>query len=811
MIEEKIIKEARKYLPELNEERLKEAYAFAEKVHEGQIRFSREPYLTHPLESAKLLLPLRPDEDTLIACLLHDVLTNGEVLVQEVEKKFGKEVANLIQGVEKLKMVKVQETEEQVENWQRMFLAMAKDLRVVLIKLAERLHNMQTLEYVARDKRERLARETLDVYAPIASRLGIYYFKSKLEDLCFQYLFPYQFANIQEQIKERGRLRQEYIDQAKKDLEKVLKEEGIEARVEGRVKHLYSIYTKLKRKNRTTIDEIYDLFAMRIILPDKLKDDHESCDHCYSTLGAIHRHFIPVPHRFKDYIAVPKINGYRSLHTTVLGFSGRLKNQPVEIQIRTETMHREAEYGIASHWWYKEIPGAELSREAIKATLEEKESLERINQILERSPELRQEIEALAKETEYLDEAEVERIKEKLRTARILEKDLDFLVSGGSRRKFSPYASMLRRQLDWLFGLTHLHEEVESGKEYLEGLKFDIFKDRIFVLTPQGEIKDLPMGATPVDFAYAVHSDVGHRCHQAKVNGRIASLDYELKNGDVVEILTREKAEPNRYWLSFVKTNLAKNRIKNWFRLQNRELNVKGGRDLLNQQLKKLGQPMLDPNLIQLKNYGRKKLSCRDREYLIECLGNGTLTVSEVLKKLFTDEELLKGAAPKEKEEKKTIPPEGTVETKEQPPVLITGEANLPVVFASCCKPKFPDPICGYVTRGNRFTIHRTDCSGLKASDQSRTVSAEWEAKVYKKRYQVGIRLEAEDRVGLMRDVTQIIASLEINIQNVRISPEDIRGRVSEEYLLEISDFEQLDRLIFRLENVPGIKKVQKL
>ena len=570
-----IIDRAQKYLPELDQARLRKAYRFSKKAHSGQVRYSGAPYISHPLATMDILLSLKPDEDTLVAAMLHDVPEDTPVALVEIEEKFGKKVARLVADLGKLSVVRARSKEAEVDNLRKMFLTMAKDLRVVLIKLADRLHNMQTLKYVPAEKRYRIARETREIFAPIANRLGLHQIKNQLEDLCFLHLSPREYDHIMEQLEKQGKIREEYIDYAKKVIQKVLKREGIEGEVTGRLKHKYSIYSKMKTKGKNSVDEIFDVFAMRIILPDKYQQKKEIFDHCYQVLGLVHNQWTPIPRRFKDYIAMPKVNGYRSLHTTVLGLGVELRNQPTEIQIRTQSLHREAEFGIASHWWYSSTNGfsTSLSRGQVQEWLKAPQDLKR--------------------------------------------------------------AGSLKAQVEWLSALAQLQQEIENNSELVRNLKVDIFKDRIFVLTPMGEVKDFPVGATPVDFAYAIHTEIGHKCHMAKINGQIVPLNYKLKNGEVVEVVTQRNGSPSRFWLSFVKTSLACNKIKNWLNGLDREKNIKVGRDMINQQLLKLSKPLLGPNLSLLRSYGGKRQTLQNREYVLENVGKGLLGVHAVLKKIF--------------------------------------------------------------------------------------------------------------------------------------------------------------------------------
>ncbi|MBI2453611.1 bifunctional (p)ppGpp synthetase/guanosine-3',5'-bis(diphosphate) 3'-pyrophosphohydrolase [Candidatus Peregrinibacteria bacterium] len=475
-----IIEKAKAYLPGLNEDRVRRAYDFAEEAHKGQKRFSGDPYIEHPLEVAALLLDFHPDEDSLVAALLHDVAEDTARTLDDIEHVFGADVRALCCGLMKLSKVRSRIDDPQADNLRKLFLAMAKDFRVILIKLCDRLHNMRTLNFVRPEKRIRIAQETFNIYSPIAARLGVYGIKSELEDLSFVHLQPEDYQNIQLQFNQTVRSRDRYIEAAKRIIRDTLAKEGIQASVDGRTKSIFSIYRKLKKKNKQSISEIFDVFAMRILLPDIFKQGKEYTGHLYTALGVLHNHFTPLANRFKDYVAVPKVNGYRSLHTTVVGLGPK-------DHIRTESMHHAAEFGIAAHWMYEETPD-----DVVKAPR---------------------------------------------------KRDLFRLMSLESEdQKDTGTTAFLKNQQNWISDLRTMEAEVKSNQEFLEHLRGDLFQDRIFVLTPRGDVKDLPSGATPIDFAYAVHTEIGNRFIGAKVNGNVVPVDYELKSGEVVEILIRKNA-----------------------------------------------------------------------------------------------------------------------------------------------------------------------------------------------------------------------------------------------------------------------------
>lgn len=799
-----IIAGAKRYLPSLNEERVQRAYAFAAKAHESQVRFSGEPYITHPLEAAAILLSLKPDEDTLVAMLLHDVTRDAGVPLRDVEKAFGPTVAHLVNGTTKLSLVKVRNDQAEIESWRRMFLAMAKDLRVIFIKLAERLHNMRTLEFVAHEKQQRIAQETLRLYAPIASRLGIYSLKSELEDLAFKFLYPKEHAMIKEQVDEYGELSHRCIEESARSLEQLLGEEDIKASVSFRVKHLYSIYKKLRKKNASRIDDVHDLFAMRVVMPDQHREGREFLGHCYTMLGVLHNRWEPMANRFKDYIAVPKPNGYRSLHTTVFGILPDRPSQPVEVQIRTDSMHRESEYGLASHWWYEDSRRAstQLKRADIEKIMNKRKLLSQFYALLDRFPERRTELQRfLSPAGDSMSLNERSEFIEFLVTHGFELDDIDRLRDAMDSGPRSAQATFFEYQIDWLYGLQQLAEEL-SRDANVSGASVNLFSDRIFVLTPEGDVKDLPVGATPVDFAYAIHSDVGNRCHQAKVNGRIVSLDYELNSGDIVDIISRKEPQPNRYWLSFAKTSQARNKIKSWFRTQDREKNVKSGREMLNKELKRFGKPLLGPAYRLLANYGGKSLDLDRRENIVEAVGEGTLTVNNVVRTLFQDQ--WQG-------DKEKIPAEFSLpDLIDKTEILITGENKLPVVLAACCKPKFPISIVGYVTRGKNIRVHVEGCRELRDIEPERLFEAAWAALSAQTHYQVRLRIEAHDRVGLLRDILTVVAELGMSVADLPLVSKEEGTMVVRDFIIEIPSLETLSKLLVGLESVEGMVSVKR-
>lgn len=707
-----IIKGAKKYLPNVNEERILKAYKFAEKAHDGQKRENGTPYIQHPLETAMILLDLKPDKDSIVAALLHDVLEDTSVTAEDIRAEFDERIVTLLKGLEKLGKIYYQGQERQVENLRKMFLAMAKDIRVILIKLCDRLHNMRTLEYVREDKQKWKAEETLNIYSPIAARLGIFRIKNELDDLCFQYLYPKEYKRIVDDMNETTGLQKNIIKKGTGMLKNVLKKNGLEAEIEGRVKHYYSIYNKLKRKDKNYVSELYDIFAIRIIV----KNDAE----CYQALGIIHKNWTPLTRRFKDYIANKKSNDYQSLHTTIVGLVPDLNNQPLEIQIRTQEMDQVAKYGIAAHWEYKEKGGYSI------AVPDDK--------------------------------------------------------------------------LSWVQNLVALHESLKSNSEFIESLNVDIFHDRIFCVTPKGDVKDLPRDATPVDFAYAIHTDVGNKCRGAKVDGKIVPLDYKLKNNEIVEIQTAQQGAPNRYWLSFVTTSHAKSSIKHWFNEQDQDNLIKMGKELINKHLKRIGVPPLDSDLGLLKNYSDKKMTVREREEILEKVGNGSVDVISVIKKIVPADKWIPSPATATLQNKVMADNVNLDKTSE---VLITGQKGYKTQLATCCEPNVDNDIIGYITRGRGVTIHRDDCKVLRGNEEARLVKATWGIK-NKPTFDVRLSIEKKSRIGLLRDIAEIFVQNNLSIIDVHVGPLLVIDTI-------VDSVETLDRLVFQLERVQDVYSVKEV
>jgi GTP diphosphokinase / guanosine-3',5'-bis(diphosphate) 3'-diphosphatase len=666
-----------------------------------------------------VILPLKPDEDTIIAVILNELYIMESLSSEKIKKMFGPQVYNILNSLKMLSVLNYAENDKssQVEVLRKMFITLAKDVRVILIWLACRLKNMRDLkEKSDKDEAFKLAKETMDVYVPIASRLGFYRMKTELEDLSFRYLNHSEFEHISEEVAEFGESSKKIMDFVTKQVKEFLELAGIEAEVFGRIKSVYSIYKKLKKKGLSSVRELYDFFAIRVVLPAG-----GDVDNIYGVLGLLHSEWKPLSNRFKDYVAVPKPNGYRSLHTVLLGLGPKGVDKLVEIQIRNEEMNREAEYGFASHWIYK--------------------------------------------------------------------------------NSFAP-------QVEWVKGLQNLHEFFDTNSDVLQEIELDIFKDRIFVLTPRGEIKDLPATATVLDFAYSVHTEVGHKCVMAKVNSNIVSLDYELANGDVVEIITKKESSPKVKWLSIVKSNFAKSKIKVWFNSANRDSNIKSGRGLLNAQLERLNKPILDQNYSVLKGFAGQNLSLSKRENLVEEVGKGGKLASDVLRKVFPYEKNLATKNTEIRRNKKNKIQGDLGDLHDQ--VIVGGETGLAIKLANCCNPRKNSNIVGYVTRGNRVSIHKDDCRLLDSLNGERIIIAKWKGQVIVEgEVEIGLKLLVASRVGLMSDITKIISQFGIYIVDIRI--EKAKDGLHENYfLLHLDDLDKFDAFLDKLEDIEGVLKVTR-
>lgn len=739
------------YKPDYKHDLLLKAFTYATKAHSGQYRLSGDPYIDHILTVTDILLSLKPGENAVIACLFHALPQTDSYNLKEIETLFGKDVANLVSALETMNKIKSTDQKAEVESLRKMFLVMAQDLRVVLIKLADRVDSMQTLDFHQVLRRKRIARETLDIYVPIASRLGIFNLKTRLEDLCFKYLYPSQYGALQRELNEYIQQRGKNIDEIKNELGSLLKLNGFEVEIEGRIKNLYSIYKKLKLKNHSGIADIYDVFAMRIILATQYnKDGEEINDNLYAILGLIHSKWKPLVNRFKDYAALAKPNGYQSIHTAVLGLSPKSFNQPTEIQIRSRRMHDQAEYGIASHWLYEKNKKifANFSRDSLL-------------HLIDNNPDL-----------------------------------------------------VGKNDLDWVQMLAKMQNEANSGKELLQSLKLDVFNDRIFVFTPTGEVKDLPSGSTPIDFAYAVHSNIGNHSQVSKVNGSVVPLSYHLKNGDVVEIVINNKATPKPHWLSMVKTAGAKSKIRAYLRSLDKDYSFREGKEIINKILAKMDRPLLDDDLTILREYSGKKLSFKERIQMVEEIGSGSVPALPIIKKIFSsDKSFLPETKPTPNLDrlrgKFILPQTKSSKLSKGDGVYIAGESGLPYRFANCCKPVVGSPIVGFITRGNAVSIHSQSCKVLASSEQERVIDASWRKDSDLKKYLVKININAKNRVGLIRDIAEVIISGNVNILDFG-KVKDGQKEFQRELVLEVIDNDQLTKVLERLQRVRDVYDVNK-
>lgn len=728
-----LIARIRKYHPSTDVSMLEKAYHLAEEAHGKQFRKSGEPYIIHPLWVSIILADLEMDKETIVASLLHDVVEDTEISEEYIREEFGEEVALLVDGVTKLGRVAYSsdKLELQAENLRKMFLAMAKDIRVIIIKLADRLHNMRTLQFMTPAKQQEKARETMDIYAPIAQRLGISKIKTELDDLSLKYLKPEVFFDLVDQINARKTEREEFVQQIVKEVSSHMENAHIKADVNGRVKHFFSIYKKMVNQDKT-VDQIYDLFAVRIIV-DSVKD-------CYAALGVIHEMYTPVPGRFKDYIAMPKPNMYQSLHTTLMSSIG----QPFEIQIRTQEMHKTAEYGIAAHWKYKESNDGKKSVEA-----QEEEKL-----------------------------------------------------------------SWLRQILEW-------QRDMSDNREFLSLIKgdLDLFAEDVYCFTPQGDVKNLPNGSTPIDFAYSIHSAVGNKMVGARVNGKLVTIDYKIQNGDRIEILTSQNSRgPSRDWLNIVKSTQAKNKINQWFKKEFKESNIIKGKEMVASYCKAKG--IVLSNILQTKyqEIVQKKYGFKDWDSVLAAIGHGGLKEGQVVNRLveeygkdhkqeITDEIVLEKVAEASKNKVHIA--------KSKSGIVVKGIDDMAVRFSRCCNPVPGDEIVGFVTRGRGMSIHRTDCVNmihLTESERARLIDAEWESDVAEEtggQYLAEIKMYANDRKGLLMEISKIFteANVDVKSMNIRTSKQ---GTATIDMGFIVHGREELSRIIGKLRQLEGIIDIER-
>ena len=728
-----LIARIRKYHPSTDVSMIEKAYRLASKAHGSQRRKSGEPYIVHPLWVAIILADLEMDKETIASGMLHDVVEDTDVSEEDIRREFGDEVALLVDGVTKLGRLSYSsdKLDVQAENLRKMFLAMAKDIRVIIIKLADRLHNMRTLQFMKPEKQKEKAKETMDIYAPIAQRLGISKIKTELDDLALKYSQPEVFFDLVKQINARKTEREEFVQQIVDEVSEHMKNANIKAEVNGRVKHFFSIYKKMVNQDKT-VDQIYDLFAVRIIV--------ESVKDCYAALGVIHEMYTPIPGRFKDYIAMPKPNMYQSLHTTLMSSVG----QPFEIQIRTEEMHKTAEYGIAAHWKYKESNDGKKSVEA-----QEEEKL-----------------------------------------------------------------SWLRQILEW-------QRDMSDNREFMNLIKgdLDLFAEDVYCFTPQGDVKNLPNGSTPIDFAYAIHGAVGNKMVGARVNGKLVNIDYKIQNGDRIEILTSQNSKgPSRDWLNVVKSTQAKNKINQWFKKEFKESNIIKGKEMIAAYCK---AKTINPSNILNPRYQeivQKKYGFKDWDSVLAAIGHGGLKEGQVVNRLVEEYS---------KEHKQELTDEVVMEkvaeaaknkvhiAKSKSGIVVKGIDDVAVRFSRCCNPVPGDEIVGFVTRGRGLSIHRTDCVNmihLTEAERARLIDAEWESDVAEKdggRYLADIKMYARDRQGLLMEMSKIFTENNVDVKslNVRTSKQ---GTATIETGFIVHSREELERVVKKLRQIEGIIDIER-
>lgn len=735
-----LILRVKKYHPSDDITLIEKAYHVASRAHKDQIRKSGEPYIIHPLYVAIILADLEMDKETIAAGLLHDVVEDTIMTCEEITQQFGPDVALLVDGVTKLEQLQftgnhgdktLDRFEMQAENLRKMFLAMAKDIRVILIKLADRLHNMRTLKYQKPESQQRIARETMEIYAPIAQRLGISKIKVELDDLSLKYLEPEAYYDLVDKIAVRKSVREEYIQSIVNEVSEHITNAGIDAQIDGRIKHFFSIYKKMKNQNKT-IDQIYDLFAVRIIV-GTVKD-------CYAALGVIHEMYKPIPGRFKDYIAMPKSNMYQSLHTTLIGNKG----QPFEIQIRTFEMHKAAEYGIAAHWKYKEASDGKK-------------------------------------------------------------------VEGSEEEKLT----WLRQILEW-------QQEMSDNAEFMDLLKSDLnlFSDSVYCFTPTGEVKNLPAGSTPIDFAYSIHSAVGNKMIGARVNGKLVTIDYEIKNGDRIEIMTSQNSKgPSRDWLNVVRSTQAKNKINQWFKSEFKETNIIKGKELLNAYCRAKVITVSEIMKPEYMNAIMLKYGFHDWDSVLAAVGHGGLKEGQIInrmvehydkdhRKKLTNEQVLETVAENAQNAKPVM-------MKSKSGIVVKGIHDLAVRFSKCCSPVPGDEIVGFVTRGRGVSIHRTDCINminLPEIERERLIDAEWEGSPDETRgekYLAEIKIYANNRNGLLMDVSKVLTEKDIDILSLNTRANK-QGRATMAVSFEIANREELNRIIDKIRTIESVIDIQR-
>ncbi len=701
------------------------AYNFAKEKHGDQLRKSGEPYIIHPMQVAYILADLGLDDSTICAALLHDVVEDTDVTHQDLINEFGLEIAEMVDGVTKLSKLNCESVEEeQVENYRKMFLAMGKDIRVIMIKLADRLHNMRTLKFLARDRQIANARETMDLYAPLANRLGIYSLKWELEDLSFKYLYPEEYREIVEGIDKKREERLNFIEKIESQIKQELKKQKIDAEITGRAKHLYSIYRKMKRDN-ATLDQIYDLFALRIIV-NSVKD-------CYAALGVVHDLYNPMPGRFKDYIAVPKPNMYQSLHTTLIGEKGT----PFEVQIRTWDMHRIAEYGIAAHWAYKEASFAKGKKANVSVT------------------------------------------DDKL--------------------------AWLRETLEW-------QKDMQDPQEFLNTLKTELFEDEVYVFTPKGDIKVLPRGSTPIDYAYSIHAEIGHHMTGCKINSKMMPIITKLKNGDIVEIITSDNSKgPSRDWLKFIQSSTAKNKINAWFKKNQREENIEKGKDLIEKEIKRIGMDYSELFKTEFVQGALNRYKFNSVEDMYASVGFGAISSGKVIARILEEyRKVHKEENVQEKIEELSKAKQNQVKASKTG-IVVEGIDNCLVKLSKCCNPVPGDNIVGYITKGRGVSVHRADCKNLKdlfLDEENRMIDVYW-LNEKEAAYNVDIEIFANDRSGLLADIIAQIGNTKSKL--IAVSSRANKERIAvTEVTVEVENLEDLNNVLKVIRKVDSVYEVKR-
>ena len=704
---------------------IQKAYSYALTHHGEQVRKSGEPYIIHPVDVAYTIADLGLDEKTICAALLHDVVEDTDVTYEDIKNEFGEEIAEMVDGVTKLKQIQYASIEEhQVENYRKMFLAMGKDIRVIIIKLADRLHNMRTLEFLKRDRQIAIAQETMQLYAPLANRLGLYAMKWELEDLGFQYLYPEEYKELVKGIEQKREQRLKFIEKIMADIRVQLKKQHIEAEVTGRAKHLYSIYRKMMRDNKT-LDQIYDLFALRIIV-NSVKD-------CYTALGVVHEMYSPMPGRFKDYIAVPKTNMYQSIHTTLLGEKGT----PFEVQIRTWDMHRIAEYGIAAHWAYKEANYGSKKGQKVVSVQEDK-------------------------------------------------------------------LAWLRETLEW-------QQEMQDPQEFLETLKTELFEDEVYVFTPKGAIKVLPRGATPIDFAYSIHAEIGNHMTGAKINSKMVPIITPVKNGDIVEIITSDNSKgPSMDWLKFVKSSTAKNKIQQWFKKERKVENTEKGKDAIEKELKRIGISYTDLFKVEYINPMLERYKYKNLDEMYAAVGFGAISATRIIARMLIE---YRKEHKEDKIEEKIEELEVRKNKNEKPSgsgIIVKGIDNCLVKLSKCCNPLPGDEIIGYITKGRGVSVHRKDCVNINEllKEENRIIDVQWYNQE-KVKYTVEIEIYANDRNGLLADIVQKINDSKAKLLGVNARTNKERIALTE-VTIEIDSLESLNKIIREIRKIDSVYEVNR-